>query len=312
MEYKVQVRARYGGDGAHSGPWSGEARATAVATPEPTPDPTPESTPESTPEPTPEPTPVPDRHVSGLTLSSSSPGELEITWNAAGQEATDYRVNWARSDEDFPSWNETEGNSYPTTNSLTLTGLDQGVEYKVQVRARYGGDGAHSGPWSGEARATVAAEASGSGAGNPPTAPTGLLTAATHDSVLLAWDNPDDDSVTGYRVLRRVRAEGNELKVIAPDTGSAATSYTDEKVAAETAYEYQVKAINARGMSEASASANANTPAAPVLRQDDPLVEDDEPQPETAQQQSGGDIIIVDGPGRKLVGRRYVDPGYRI
>ena len=244
-----------------------------------------------------------------MTLSSSSPGELEIAWNAAGQEATDYRVNWARSDEDFPSWNETEGNSYPTTNSLTLTGLDQGVQYKVQVRARYGGDGAHSGPWSGVARATVAAEGSGSGAGNPPAAPTGLLTAATHDSVLLAWDNPDDDGVTGYRVLRRVRTEGNELKVIAPDTGSAATSYTDETVAAETAYEYQVKAINARGVSEASASANANTPAAPVLRQDDPPVEDDEPQPETAQQQSGGDIIIVDGPGRKLVSRRFVTPG---
>ena len=144
----------------------------------------------------------------------------------------------------------------------------------MQVRARYGGDGAHSGPWSGEARATVAAEGSGSGAGNPPAAPTGLLTAATHDSVLLAWDNPVDDGVTGYRVLRRVRTEGNELKVIAPDTGSAATSYTDETVAAETAYEYQVKAINARGVSEASASANANTPAAPVLRQDDPPVAD--------------------------------------
>ena len=95
--------------------------------------------------------------ITGLTLSSDSPGELEIAWNAAGQEATDYRVNWARSDEDFPSWNETGGNSYPTTNSLTLTGLDQGVQYKVQVRARYGGDGAHSGPWSGVARATVAA-----------------------------------------------------------------------------------------------------------------------------------------------------------
>ena len=104
---------------------------------------------------------------------------------------------------------------------------------------------------------------------------------------------------------------GTSFKVIAPDTGSAATSYTDETVAAETAYEYQVKAINARGVSEASASANANTPAAPVLRQDDPPVEDDEPQPETAQQQSGGDIIIVDGPGRKLVSRRYVAPDYR-
>ena len=146
VEYKVHVRARYS-DG--SGPWSGDARLTVMAA-------APAPTPEPTAEPTPAPTPVPDRHVTGLTLSSSSPGELEITWNAASPEPTDYRVNYARADEDYPSHTQSYGNAYPTGPSLALSGLDEGVKYKVQVRARYS-DG--SGPWSGDARLTVMAAA---------------------------------------------------------------------------------------------------------------------------------------------------------
>ena len=146
VEYKVHVRARYS-DG--SGPWSGDARLTVMAA-------APAPTPEPTAEPTPAPTPVPDRHVTGLTPSSSSPGELEITWNAASPEPTDYRVNYARADEDYPSHTQSYGNAYPTGPSLALSGLDEGVEYKVHVRARYG-DG--SGPWSGDARLTIMAAA---------------------------------------------------------------------------------------------------------------------------------------------------------
>ena len=39
--------------------------------------------------------------------------------------------------------------------------------------------------------------------GEPPAAPTGLT--ATHDGVgvMLEWDDPDDDTIVGYRVWRR-------------------------------------------------------------------------------------------------------------
>ena len=36
----------------------------------------------------------------------------------------------------------------------------------------------------------------------PPAKPTGLITGASHNSGLLSWTNPDDDSITGYQVLR--------------------------------------------------------------------------------------------------------------
>ena len=100
-----------------------------------------------------------ERTVTGLTLTSDEPGELAVAWNAASPEPVDYRVRWARSEEEYLTWTDDDGNAFPTTNSLTLTDLDEDVEYKVQVRARYGGDG--SGPWSDEVRQIVAAPSGG-------------------------------------------------------------------------------------------------------------------------------------------------------
>ena len=101
-----------------------------------------------------------DGAISGLTLTSDAPGTLHVSWDAPGTVPTDYRVNWARSDETFPSWTDDTANRYPQTTSLQLTGLDQGAEYKVRVRARFY-DGAHAdSPWSGawdEATLLVAA-----------------------------------------------------------------------------------------------------------------------------------------------------------
>ena len=101
--------------------------------------------------------------ISALTLTSDTPGTLDVSWDApTGAAPTDYRVNWARSDEDYPSWTDNAANLHPTTTSQQLTDLDEGVEYKVRVRARYY-DGARaenpcSGPWA-EATRQVAAQA---------------------------------------------------------------------------------------------------------------------------------------------------------
>ena len=39
----------------------------------------------------------------------------------------------------------------------------------------------------------------------PPNKPTGLSATASHDSVTLNWDDPGDDDITGYMILRRNR-----------------------------------------------------------------------------------------------------------
>ena len=98
-----------------------------------------------------------------------------------------------------------------------------------------------------------------------PAKPTGLTAAPSHDRVVLSWDDPQDGGITGYVILRRNRATTapGEFTELVADTGSAATTYTDHDVAAETLYTYRIKAINDHGLSELSRWARADTPAAP-------------------------------------------------
>ena len=114
-------------------------------------------------------------------------------------------------------------------------------------------------PGPGEAAETAEETA------EPPDKPRGLGATATHDAITLTWDDPDDDSITGYVILRRlpgVDQEGHFNELVA-NTGSAATTYTDNDVAAETRYTYRIKAINEHGTSERSRWAHIDTPAAP-------------------------------------------------
>ena len=108
---------------------------------------------------------------------------------------------------------------------------------------------------------------------NVPAAPTDLTApAVAHDSVTLSWDDPADNSITGYRVLRRSRdgdeyGDGRgaaEFVSIVDDTGSSATTHTDTSVTARTRYVYRVKAINAAGTSRQSPYLNVETPDAPT------------------------------------------------
>ncbi|MXX53366.1 MAG: fibronectin type III domain-containing protein, partial [Dehalococcoidia bacterium] len=106
-----------------------------------------------------------------------------------------------------------------------------------------------------------------------PAAPTGLTAASvSHDSVTLSWDEPEDSSITGYRVLRRSRdgdeygdGEGAaEFIAIEDDTRTSATTYTDDSVTAWTRYVYRVKAINSVGTSGQSGYLNVETAAGPT------------------------------------------------
>ena len=99
-----------------------------------------------------------------------------------------------------------------------------------------------------------------------PAAPTGLRAVPSHDRVALSWDDPQDDSITGYVILRRNRANTapGEFTVLVADTDSAATEYTDHGVESEAFYTYRIRAINEHGVSELSLWARADTPAPPV------------------------------------------------
>ena len=89
----------------------------------------------------------------------------------------------------------------------------------------------------------------------PPPAPRNLTGVANGDgSVTLSWDAPGDDSVTGYRILRRhtVKQAPGVFSKLAANTGTTATTYTDRVASPETRYAYRVKAINAAGAGKRS------------------------------------------------------------
>ena len=100
--------------------------------------------------------------------------------------------------------------------------------------------------------------------GSAPDQPTGLTGTASHDSVTLTWDDPDDDSITGYVVLRRVRVNdtGGDFDVLVANTETGALTYTDDTVSASTTYTYRIKAINQYGVSERSRWFHIETRAA--------------------------------------------------
>ena len=65
-------------------------------------------------------------------------------------------------------------------------------------------------------------------------------------------------------ILRRHREDDpkGEFDELVADTGTAATTYTDDSVSAETRYTYRIKAINQYGASERSRWYHIDTPAA--------------------------------------------------
>ena len=118
--------------------------------------------------------------------------------------------------------------------------------------------------------------------GTVPDQPTGLSTEASHDSVELTWDDPNDDSITHYQVLRRDRDihDTGEFVTIDSDTGSDDTKYTDDTVEPEKRYVYRVVAVNDNGESKWSKFARADTPAAPTPTPEPTPAPTPEPTPE--------------------------------
>ena len=162
-----------------SGIGSGDRFILALTRPAPAPDPTP------TPDPAPEPASEPGV-ITGLTMTSSQPEHLWVSWDQADPEPTEYRLNWAPVDQPFPAWNSNQGGNLwlsPRTAQDFSNLVNPGVTYKLRMRAIYktGPNAPWSGPWS-----EVVTQRVGN---HPPGAPTALgVDSATHDGVALSWE----------------------------------------------------------------------------------------------------------------------------
>ena len=255
-EYKIRMRARYY-KGEHEGkswggPWAEESLQVAANTQQEPATPTPEPTP----------TPAPGA-LDEVNSTDDGSGGLVLSWQAPAaphDQPADYRVNWAKSADEYPSYTQEDANAYPTNSTHTLEGLEYDTEYKIQIRARYYQGEHEDSPWSGPWRETTAQVQ------QPlPAAPNLTGTPLTPEGqVMLVWQDPSDDSITGYQILRGPDADS--LAVIEEDTGSSATIYTDTSPPAGQTHTYAVKARNAAGLSPLSNTVTATMPpAAPNL-----------------------------------------------
>ena len=111
--------------------------------------------------------------ITGLTLTSDAPGTLTVSWEAASPAPTDYRVDWAKSNEDYQSWKVDDGHVYlaDTATTTTIADLEHDTEYKIRMRTRYY-RGEHEGKSWGGPWATATITVAGEPAETPTPEPT--------------------------------------------------------------------------------------------------------------------------------------------
>ena len=182
----------------------------------------------------------------GETLTANTSGVAD----ADGLGSVQYEYQWLADDAEIAG---------ATGSTYTLVAAEEGKVIKVEVS--FTDDAGNDEKLTSPATDAVVAEPL-----EPPAKPTGLTGTASHDSVTLTWDDPQDGSITGYAILRRIPGvdPDGQFRELVADTGTTATTYTDDTVKSETRYTYRIKAINGVGTSERSRWFHIDTPASPA------------------------------------------------
>ena len=168
-------------------------------------------------------------------IASFGVGGIFLSWQPPVEDAgtvTGYEVLRAQGEGELTILVADSGNAATTHTDATAGGASERYAYRVRAIR-----GQESSADSNEARVQL-----------PPAAPKRMNSAATSDLVLLSWADPGDDSVTGYRILRRqgIADVASDFVTLAEDTGSAETSYADDTVENGRVYVYRVLAIGPR------------------------------------------------------------------
>ena len=216
--YKVQMRSRYYNPDRtarqKSGPWTATATQRVKNHPPAAP--------------------------ASLTTFEVAHDSLILSWdNPNDANITGYRIQRGT---DANSLHTIEANTGSPNTNYTDSTVEPETTYHYAVLAlSQDGNGARS-----ITSVTTLAEPDETVQNDPPPAPTELMATQVGHSVLtLTWNDPQDDTITGYRVLRG--DEADNLSVINSDTGSNATEYEDSTVEPETTYHYAVLALSQDG-----------------------------------------------------------------
>ncbi len=239
VQYDVQVRAV---NAAGDGPWSPTRTGTPLTRP------------------------------GAPSIDSVTPGDetLAVAWSApasdGGRGITSYDLRYIRSDAPSKAdanWTVRDGIWTSGALRYTLSGLTNGVDYDVQVRAA---NAVGNGAWSG------------AGAGKPlttPSAPTIDSVTPGDETLAVAWSAPADtggSAITGYdlRYIRSDAADKSDDNWTERDGvwSSGSLQYTLSGLTNGVGYDLQVRAVNEAGDGRWSGSISGTPqtiPAAPTI-----------------------------------------------
>ena len=229
----------------------------------------------------------PPDEPTGLAASVVSGVGVNLTWNdPADATITGYEIlRRDRAVDRQGVFHTIESDTGSADTAYTDATVVAGGEYVYRVKAI---NGHGRSVWSSYARADVPDNYEPPAPEHSPAdlAPTNLSAALVDGGgVSLTWDPPaeDVDSITGYAILRAVGEA--ELSVLAADTDSTATAYTDATATDKgSTYAYQVKALRDGEESQASNRAGVQVPHDPA---------DLAPSGLTAQLIDGGKVSLT-------------------
>jgi len=190
---------------------------------------------------------------SNLTAAAASASQINLTWTDNSNNESGFRIE--RKTGTSGTWGEIATTAANAT-SYASTGLSASTLYYYRVRS-YNATG-NSTSYSNEANATT------SGSGTVPSAPSNLTAAAASASQInLTWtDNSNNES--GFRIERKTGTSGTWGEIAT--TAANVTSYASTGLSASTAYYYRVRAYNATGNSTSySNEANATTSGSGIV-----------------------------------------------
>ena len=183
--------------------------------------------------------------------------QVDLTWTKPSNSTiTKYQLRHKAgtsfSDGDDSLWTDIASSGASTT-SHTVTGLTNGTEYAFEIRA-VNDRGNSSASSTVTATPTLAV----------PAAPTGLGATAGATKVTLMWTNPQNTSITKYQLRY---GAGTTVPASATwgdiaDSGATTTSHEVTGLTNGTQYAFEIRAVNATGNSDASATVTA-TPTVP-------------------------------------------------
>ena len=179
-------------------------------------------------------------------------GQVALSWSKPSNDATIGNYDYEVSTDGGDNYSGIPDSDKETT-AHTVMGLTNGTEYTFAVRAENdAGKGL---------AATVTATPMA-----VPAAPTALSATAGATEVALTWDDPDDDTITGYQVSidgGETFADIDDTDISENDTDNT-LAYTVTGLTNGTEYTFKLRAVNASGVGAAATVTATMRPAAPT------------------------------------------------